>query len=65
MSASEFIENALRTEIRRILEKLPVTQQQLFTRCLPPGKILDTTEEDKLRGLYELCERSLAKLEKS
>ncbi len=60
-NATEFIEQALRVEIRSMLETLPVNQQELFTKCLEPGKTLDTTKEEKLKSLFDLCLRSVKK----
>ena len=57
--ATRFVEKALRDELRRILETLPANQQKTFTLCLAPGKTLDTTSEEVLRDLYNLCMRTV------
>lgn len=58
-NATEFIEQALRDEIRKMLSGLPVNWQQLFTKCIAPNKTLDTTGETTLRSLFDLCLRSV------
>jgi hypothetical protein len=59
VTASQLVEFTLRSEITKLLKMLPKHQNEVFQKCLAPGKTLETTEEDKLRGLYDLCVRSV------
>jgi len=65
----EKLQEFARGELKRLLNKLPDSQQDLFIRCyskvpsLDINKVIDSIEDFKLESAMKLVERSIVKFE--
>jgi hypothetical protein len=52
------VKTMLRAAIRLRLERVSPKAKAMFDKCLRPGETLEDVEEDRLRSLHALCQRT-------